>query len=66
MGLDRRPGHLFRPEELAEMHSYFVFASHDGVAAVVSRTAEKAEELRRRLQNWNPHEDRAWYLSIVK
>lgn len=83
--LEVRPGHLFGPEELFEMHShfvipmlfgwdaflvpenpdYFVFVSHDGVVEVVSRTAEKAEELRVRLRSWNPREDKTWYSQLV-
>jgi hypothetical protein len=83
--LEERPGHLFGPEELVAMHSYFVipllfgwdaflipespdyfvFVSHDEVAEVVSRTAEKAEELRGRVLGWNPQEDKSWYPRIA-
>jgi hypothetical protein len=83
--LESRPGHLFGPEELLEMHSYFVipmlfgwdafvipeggnyfiFVSHEGIAEVVCRKAENAEELRRRVRDWNPKEDRSWYPRIA-
>jgi hypothetical protein len=83
--VEKRPGHLFAPEELVKMHSYFVipllfgwdaflipegrdyfvFVSHDGVAEVVGRTAEKAEELRERVREWNPQEDKSWYSRIA-
>jgi hypothetical protein len=83
--LEKRPGHLFGPEELVKMHSYFVipllfgwdafvipggqdyfvFVSHDGVAEVVTRSAEKAKELQGRLRNWNPKEDKSWYSRIA-
>lgn len=84
--LEKRPGHLFGPDEVFEMHSYFViamlfgwdafvvpengdyfiFVSHDGVAEVVGRTAEKAEELRQRVRDWNPKEDKSWYPRIAR
>jgi hypothetical protein len=84
--LDKRPGHLFEPEEVVEMHSYFVipmlfgwdaflipehgdyfiFVSHDGVAEVVARSAEKVEELRQRVLKWNPQEDKSWYPRIAR
>jgi hypothetical protein len=84
--LEKRPAHLFGPEELLQMHSYFVvpmlfgwdafvipesgdyfiFVSHDGVAEVVARNAEKVEELRQRVQDWNPQEDKSWYPRIAR
>jgi len=83
--LDKHPGQLFAPEELIEMHSYFVipmlfgwdaflipergdyfiFVSHDGVAEVVARSAERFEELRQRVLNWNPQVDKSWYPRIA-
>jgi hypothetical protein len=50
---------------IPEGREYFVFVSHDGVAEVVSRTAETAEELRERLRNWNPQENTNWYSRIA-
>jgi hypothetical protein len=84
--LEKRPGHLFGPDELFEMHSYFVvpmlfgwdafvvpesgdyfvFVSHDGVAEVVARSADKVEELRQRVEDWKPQEDKSWYPRIAR
>ena len=50
---------------IPESGDYFAFISHDGVAEVVGRTAEKAEELRDRMRDWNPREDKGWYLKHV-
>jgi len=47
-----------------ECGDYFVFASHDGVAEVVGRTANKAEELQARMKDWNPRADNSWYPRI--
>lgn len=80
--LERRPGHLFGPEEVFQMHSYlaipllfgwdaflvpegkdyFLFASHDGVVGVVCRTQKTYEELYHRVRDWNPREEKHWYL----
>lgn len=49
-----------------ECGDYFVFVSHDGVAAVVARNADRAEELRQRLQDWKPREDKSWYPRIAR
>lgn len=84
--LEERPGHLFGPDEVFEMHSYllipllfgwdafvvpksgdyFIFVSHDGVADVVTRTANGAEELRRRVHDWEPQVDKNWYPRISR
>lgn len=84
--LEVSPGHLFGPDELFEIHSYFVvpllfgwdafvvpengdyfvFVSHDGVAEVVARTAASAKELRNRVEDWKPQEDKGWYPSIAR
>ena len=50
---------------IPESGDYFAFISHDGVAEVVGRTAEKAEELRQRVRDWNPKEDKSWYPRIA-
>jgi len=49
-----------------ERWDYFVFVSHDGVAEVVSRVAEKAQELRERVRDWNPQDDTSWYSRIAR
>lgn len=84
--LEKRPGHLFGPDELFDMHSYFVvpmlfgwdaflvpekgeyfiFVSHDGVAEVVARAAGRAEELRKRVEDWKPQVDKSWYPRIAR
>jgi hypothetical protein len=48
-----------------ESGNYFIFVSHDGFAEVVGRGAENAEEVRRRVLDWNPKEDKGWYPRIV-
>jgi len=83
--VETRPGHLFEPSELVQMHSYvvvpmlfgwdafvvpqsgdyFIFVSHDGVAAIVARTADKVNGLWQRVQSWNPKEDKSWYPRIA-
>jgi hypothetical protein len=83
--LEKRPGHLFGPKEIFEMHSYFLipmifgwdaflipegkdyflFASHDGVLGVVSQTQRVSEEVYRRVIDWNPREERDWYLKGI-
>lgn len=50
---------------IPESGDYFAFISHDGVAEVVGRTAEKAEEVRQRVRDWNPKEDKTWYPGIA-
>ena len=44
-----------------ESEEYFLFVSHDGVVGVISRTQQKSEQLHKRVLDWNPREDRAWY-----
>ena len=50
---------------IPEAGDYFVFISHDGVAEVVARTAEKAKEPRERVKDWNPKDDKTWYPRIA-
>jgi hypothetical protein len=50
---------------IPESGDYFAFISHDGVARVVGRTAENAEELCQRVRHWNPKEDKSWYPRIA-
>jgi hypothetical protein len=47
---------------IPEGKDYFLFVSHDGVVGVVSRTQKTNDELYQRVLNWNPREDREWYL----
>jgi len=47
---------------IPEGKDYFIFISHDGVAAIVSRTRETYEMLYHRVLDWNPRENREWYL----
>ncbi len=44
-----------------ESGDYFVFISHDGDATVAGRTAQKAEEVRQRVESWRPKDDKGWY-----
>jgi hypothetical protein len=48
-----------------EGKDYFLFVSHDGVVGVVCRTQETYEELFHRARDWNPREDKGWYLKHV-
>jgi len=49
-----------------ESGDYFIFISHDGVAEVMARTADKVEELRQRVEDWKPQEDKGWYPRIAR
>jgi len=40
---------------------HFLFVSHDGLVAAVSRGGEALEELRQRVADWNPKRDDRWY-----
>ncbi len=51
---------------VAESGDYFVFISHDGEAVVVGRTAEKAEEVRQRVEGWSPKDDQGWYRRMAE
>jgi hypothetical protein len=50
---------------IPESGDYFTFISHDGVAEVMGRNAEKTEELRQRLREWSPQEDKSWYPRVA-
>jgi len=83
--LEKRPGHLFEPEELFAIHSYFVlsllfgwdaflvptegdrffFVSHDGLLVAVFRSEESCAQLKQRILDWSPREDKGWYFELA-